>query len=76
MRVLGYLLSAVVLDGTRAGPPRVAEPAEGLPPIATTEATAAAWRHWALDPVAVAAPAPQEKRARVGRVVRGAGTTA
>src|SRR3954447_22919621 len=72
MRVLGYLLSAVVLDGSRAGPPRVAEPADGLPPIATTEATAAAWRQWALDAAAVVSPTPANT-ARVRRVVRRGG---
>src|SRR3954468_7656700 len=75
MRVLGYLLSAVVLDGSRAGPPRVAEPAEGLQPIATTEAAAAGWRQWALDAAAVVSPAPANT-AHVRRVVRRAGTTA
>src|SRR4051812_5106420 len=75
MRVLGYLLSAVILDGTRAGPPRVAEPAEGLAPIATTEAAAAAWHQWALDRAAEVTPRPS-KTARVGRVVPRAGTIA
>jgi hypothetical protein len=75
MRVLGYLLSAVVLDGTRAGPPRVAEPPDGLPPIATTEAAAAAWRQWARGSVADATPTPEKSR-RIGRVVPRAGTTA
>ncbi|HKG57985.1 MAG TPA: hypothetical protein VKA85_12125 [Candidatus Limnocylindrales bacterium] len=72
MRVLGYLLSAVVLDGSRAGRPAVPEPAEGLPPIATTEETAAAWRRWALDPVT-------ERTSAGGSVTRRAlrrGTTA
>jgi hypothetical protein len=67
MRVLGYLLSAVALDGSRAARPRVAEPAEGLPPIATTEATAAAWRRWALDGFADAAAAPRGVASPSGR---------
>src|SRR3954467_11929338 len=73
MRVLGYLLSAVVLDGSRAGPPRLAEPPEGLPPIATTPAPAGAGRQWALDGIADLPPAAREP-ARVGRIVPRAGT--
>jgi len=48
MKALAYLLGARALDAAREAEPgiRWPKPEEPLGPIATTEATAAAWRRW------------------------------
>src|SRR2546426_39495 len=63
MKTLAYLLGARALDLAHEPPPaprRDSEP--DLPPIASTPETAAAWRRWAEDGVAVDAPAADRKR--------------
>ena len=48
MRALAYLLGARALDTAREPETKIRwqKPEEPLGPIATTEATAAAWRRW------------------------------
>ena len=72
MRALAYLLGARALDAAREAEPgiRWPKPQEPLGPIATTEATAAAWRRWrergdveATSPVSGPRPLLVPKRA-------------
>ena len=63
MKALAYLLGARALDAAREAETgiRLPKPEESLEPIATTEATAAAWRRW-RDRGDANAPAPTFER--------------
>jgi hypothetical protein len=72
MRALAYLLGARGLDAAREAEPgiRSSKAEDPLGPIATTEATAAAWRRWrdrgdieTASPAAERAPSLVPKRA-------------
>jgi hypothetical protein len=72
MRALAYLLGARALDAARDAEPAVrwSKTEDPLGPIATTEATAAAWRRWRErgdaeieSPAAKRAPSLVPKRA-------------
>jgi hypothetical protein len=72
MRALAYLLGARALDAAREPETEIGwpKPEEPLGPIATTEATAAAWRRWrvrgdaeTLSPASERAPSLVPKRA-------------
>ena len=72
MRALAYLLGARALDAAREGETGIHWPKfeEPLGPIASTQATAAAWRRWrergdveAASPAAERAPSLVPKRA-------------
>jgi hypothetical protein len=72
MRALAYLLGARALDTARGADTGIGwpRPEEALGPLATTEATAAAWRRWrnaavleAALPASEPAPSLVPKRA-------------
>ena len=63
MRALAYLLGARALDAAREAEPgiRWSKAEDPLGPIATTEATAAAWRRWRDRGDAETAPTTPER---------------
>ena len=63
MRALAYLLGARALDAAREGETGIRWPKAEHPlgPIATTEATAAAWRRWRDRGDAESAPTTSER---------------
>jgi hypothetical protein len=69
MHALAYLLGVRAIEASRADRrPTTEAPDESLPPMATTDETAAAWRRWRDAAAQVSVPAPQGQPRTVPRV--------